>query len=79
MAGAETSVGEFFVSRSGVCVYVTVRGHAFRVRFETAHAPGVAEGVAQGAEEALQRARLAADARKAELAPLFERAAQDRR
>jgi hypothetical protein len=72
-------VDDFFASRSGVCVYVTSRGHKFRIQFVAADAMGVVvEGPAQGADEALECARVVMQTHRTELAKLFERVARGR-
>jgi hypothetical protein len=77
IACVEPSVGEFFASRSGVCVYVRVRGKTFRVQFARIDADGiVAEDTQPGALEALECARLAIRKHQAELAHLFEKVAR---
>jgi len=71
----EPNADEFFASRSGVCVYVTVRGTAFRVQFASASAHGVVtEG--EGAQVALELARAAVRKHQATLVPLFEKVAR---
>lgn len=73
----EATVGDFFASRSGVCVYVRVRGKTFRVQFARIDAEGiVAEDTQPGAHEALEVARSAIRARQAELSHLFEKVAR---
>jgi hypothetical protein len=72
----EPRAEDFFLSRSGVCVYVTVQNHAFRVQFVAPTAQGVvAEQEHDAAEEALDIARAALRRHEAELAPLFEKVA----
>jgi hypothetical protein len=69
--------GEFFASRSGVCVYVTIQQQAYRVRFVSPDAHGVVvDGQGAGAEAALGIARVALRQNAANLAPLFEKAAR---
>ena len=72
----EPKAHEFFASRSGVCVYVKVQGHAVRVQFATMDALGVAENASAGAEEAVTVARTALQRHRSELAPLFEQVAR---
>ncbi|HKY39304.1 MAG TPA: hypothetical protein VJN18_25375 [Polyangiaceae bacterium] len=74
---AEPQPDDFFTSRSGVCVYVKVHTHTFRVQFATADSQGVVtEGTAEGAEVALQLARAAVQKHQAALAVLFENVAR---
>jgi hypothetical protein len=50
----ELTADEFFASADGVCLYVNVRGRAFRVRFDSPDGPGFAQGTTDvGADEAL--------------------------
>jgi len=73
----EPNADDFFASRSGVCVYVTVRGTSFRVQFASASAHGVVtEGAPEWAELALEVARAAVQKHRATLAPLFEKVAR---
>jgi hypothetical protein len=73
-AGTELHPEEFFASRSGVCVYVTLRGQTFRVQFVSADAHGVVtEGTSQDAAAALDLAKAALQKHQAALAPLFEK------
>lgn len=73
----EPEAENFFVSRSGVCVYVTVQSRTFRVQFVTATAQGVvADQPHEGADQALDLARSALQRHEAKLAPLFEKAAR---
>lgn len=68
---------QFFASRSGVCVYVTIQRRAFRIRFASMDAHGVvAEGQGDGADDALHLARTALHQHSATLAPLFEKVAR---
>jgi hypothetical protein len=68
---------EFFASRSGVCVYVKLRGQTFRVQFASADAHGVVtEGTSPDAAAALDLAKAALHKHQAELAPLFEKVAR---
>ena len=65
---------DFFASRSGVCVYVTLRGQTFRVEFGSADAPGeVTEGTSQDAAAALELAQVALQKHQVALAPLFDK------
>jgi hypothetical protein len=67
---------DFFMARSGVCVYVTVRNCTFRVQFVAATSQGlVADQPREGADEALVIARAALRRHEAKLAPLFEQVA----
>ena len=69
----EPKAEDFFASRSGVCVYVALRGETYRVQFATTDAHGVVtEGLPQGAEEAAQLARTALVKHRAALSKLFE-------
>lgn len=72
----EPKAHEFFASRSGVCVYVKVQGHAVRVQFATMDALGVAENASAGAEQAVIAARAALHRHRDELAPLFDKVAR---
>lgn len=76
---AEPVARAFFASRSGVCVYVTVRGHAYRVQFASPESTGVVAGArAPEADEALRLARSALHKHHASLASLFESVALKR-
>ncbi|HKY38454.1 MAG TPA: hypothetical protein VJN18_21070 [Polyangiaceae bacterium] len=71
---AELHPEDFFASRSGVCVYVTLRGQTFRVQFASADAHGVVtEGTSPEAAAALDLAKAALQKHQAALAPLFEK------
>ena len=72
----EPTAEEFFASSTGACVYVNVRGRAFRVQFEAPDSSGVARGTTSaGADEAVAAATGAREKYKAQLGPLFERVA----
>jgi hypothetical protein len=74
---AEPLARAFFASRSGVCVYVTVRGRAYRVQFAAPDAMGVVAGeLAHDTDEALRLARSALQRHHATLATLFQKVAQ---
>lgn len=78
-AGAELRAQDFFASRSGVCVYVTVSQHRFRVHFVDEEARGVVDDEArEGASEALRLAREALRRNRSELGALFEKVARSR-
>jgi hypothetical protein len=65
----------FFVSRAGVCVYVTIGRENIRVQFESIDDEGrVADASQEGAPRAIQLARQALHAHRAALGPLFEKA-----
>lgn len=69
----EPSASEFFATTDGVCVYVNVRGQAFRVHFETLDGPATAWRTPDaGAAEAIAAATLARAKHRAELVPLFD-------
>ena len=75
----EPAALEFFASAAGVCVYVNVRGRAFRVQFESPDGPATVQRTTEhGADEAVAAASLALDKHKAELTPLFERVELER-
>lgn len=77
MPPADLKAGNFFASRSGVCVYVTVRKVAVRVQFATPDANGVVvEGPREVAEEAIRIARAALSLHASGLAPLFDKVAR---
>jgi hypothetical protein len=77
MPSPELTVENFFASRSGVCVYVTIRKQTFRVQFVDAAAQGVVvEGSADGADEALLVARSALKQHAEALEPLFAKVAR---
>jgi len=72
-------VERFFATRLGVCVYVTIQGRSFRVRFASIDADGVViEGMGEGAEDARVIARAALQRRATSLAPLFEKVSRGR-
>ena len=72
----ELKAEDFFATRSGVCVYVPLRGQTYRVQFAATDAIGVVtEGSPQGAEEALELARTALVKHRVALAKLFEEVA----
>lgn len=77
--GIEPTAEEFFVSATGVCVYVNICGRAVRVQFESPDGPGVAaQGMMAGdADEALAAATSVLERCKSQLRPLFERAARE--
>ena len=58
-SGTEPGVEAFFASRGGVCVYVKVEGHNFRVQFAAPDAHGTVSEGADGpaADKALTLAR----------------------
>lgn len=68
----ELKAEQFFVSRTGVCVYVTVQRRSFRVQFASVDAHGVVVGQGEGAEAARLAAQAALKKHAAILAPLFE-------
>ena len=69
----EPSPSEFFATSDGVCVYVNVRGQAFRVQFETLDGPATAWRTSDpSAAEAVAAASVARAKHRAELVPLFE-------
>jgi hypothetical protein len=68
----ELKAEQFFVSRSGVCVYVTVQRRSFRVQFASVDSHGVVIGQGAGAEAARVAAHAALKKYAAVLAPLFE-------
>lgn len=64
----------FFVSRAGVCVYVTIGRENIRVQFETIDGEGKVTDPSQvGALRAIQLARQALHLHREALAPLFEK------
>jgi hypothetical protein len=68
----EAKAGQFFASRSGVCIYVTIQRRAFRIQFDSIDAQGVvAEGPGEGAEAAIDIARAELAQNAANVAPLF--------
>lgn len=68
----EPSQAEFFASAEGVCVYVNIRGRAFRVQFESPDGPVPARGTTEhGADEAVELARRAFAKHRADLTLLF--------
>lgn len=74
---SELKLENFFASRVGVCVYVTVGRRAFRVQFTDANSEGVVvDGDREGSEEARRIARVAMREHAAGLAPLFEKVAR---
>jgi hypothetical protein len=76
LTSTEPKAEDFFASRSGVCVYVAVRGQTYRVQFAGTDAHGVVtEGTPQGAEEALDLARAARRKHQGALSKLFEEVA----
>ena len=78
--GAEPDVEAFFASRGGVCVYVKVEGHNFRVQFADPDAHGTVSEGADGpaAERALKLARSALTKHSLALADLFDKVARGR-
>lgn len=77
MSTAELAADSFFASRAGVCVYVTIGKHRFRVQFADARAHGVVtEGEREGADEAVRVARTALREHEAALVPLFAKVAR---
>ena len=78
MSPSDLNAGNFFASRAGVCVYVTVRNRPLRVQFAAPDGRGVVvEGPDEDAEEALRIARSALSLRAAEIAPLFDKVGRD--
>ena len=78
-AAGNVKVEQFFASRLGVCVYVTIEHRSFRVRFSSIDAQGVVvEGQGEGAEDARVIARAALRRRAVSLAPLFEKVSRGR-
>jgi hypothetical protein len=76
---AELNAQDFFASRAGICVYVVVSQHRFRVSFVDEDAQGVIDDDAhEGAAEALRQARVALARYRPELGPLFEKVARSR-
>ena len=76
MTSYEPKAEDFFVSRSGVCVYVTLNGNTYRIQFAGTDAHGVVtEGVEQGAKEAVELARAALVKHRGALSKLFEEVA----
>jgi len=79
MTAGQLKAQDFFASRSGVCVYVIVSQHRFRVQFVDEASRGVIDDDAhEGAAEALRQARDALEKYRAELVPLFEKVARSR-
>jgi hypothetical protein len=75
----EPAAKDFFASAEGVCVYVNVRGRAFRVRFETPDGPPSISGTTQkGSEEAAALAGRALVKHRDELAHLFQQVELER-
>lgn len=75
----EPDADAFFASRQGVCVYVNVEGHNFRVLFAAPDAHGtVSEGEGPAADKALKLARSAMQKNGPALAGLFEQVARAR-
>jgi hypothetical protein len=79
-SGVEPDVEAFFASRGGVCVYVKVQGHTFRVQFADPNAHGTVSEGADGpaAERALELARSALTKHSVALAGLFDQVARGR-
>ena len=79
-SGAEPAVEAFFASRGGVCVYVRVEGHNFRVQFADREAHGTVSEGADGpaADKALKLARSALNKHADSLADLFDKVARGR-
>ena len=76
VTSTEPKPEDFFVSRSGVCVYVACGGQTYRVQFAAPDAHGVVtEGLPQGADEALALARTALLKHRETLSKLFEEVA----
>lgn len=76
-ADIELNAERFFATRTGVCVYVTVRRQVFRVRFASADAQGVVvEGPNDGADEARAAAWAAVQKLGTALDPLFVKVAR---
>jgi hypothetical protein len=75
-SASEPPLGAFFISRTGVCVYVYVQGKRYRVQFTDPRAHGVVTGPDDsGGERALTLARAALERHRAELGQLFDRLA----
>jgi hypothetical protein len=71
---AEPAVGDFFASRRGVCVYVTVAGRAIRVEFASEDAGGTTPGCTeQVGSEARAIAAAVLKRERAALQPLFDK------
>lgn len=78
-AAGEIKAQDFFTSRAGLCVYVNVSQHTFRVQFVDEASQGIIDDDAHaGAAEALRLARAALQKYRAELAPLFEKISRSR-
>ena len=76
---ASPKAEEFFASEAGVCVYVNIRGRAFRVLFESPEGPTTASGTSDvGADEAIAIATEVLSKHRAQLEPLFERVRVER-
>jgi hypothetical protein len=75
--GTELKAEQFFASRSGVCVYVTVQSRVFRIHFTSFNERGVVETQGAGAEDARAIAQAAFQQHAAALAPLFEKVARN--
>ena len=76
-AATELSAKDFFATRAGVCVYVTLHRQVFRVRFASVEAQGVVvQGHPDRAEEARVVARAALERLGPSLLPLFEKVAR---
>lgn len=74
----ELKAKDFFATRHGVCVYVTVNQHTLRVQFATADARGVVtEGSAEEAAEAARIARTALQDLAPSIAPVFTQIARN--
>jgi hypothetical protein len=73
----DVDVDDFFASRSGVCVYIPLRGRTVRVQFASPTAGGVVAGGSEDADdEALAIARAALQRYQDKLAPLFDKVAR---
>lgn len=72
------TIGQFFASPIGVCVYVQVDSKSIRVEFDSPSAIGVAPG-AGGTEalDAIATARAALVAQGEQLTPLFHQVAAE--
>ena len=75
----EPGAEAFFASRGGVCVYVKVHDHNFRVQFATVDAHGtVSPDEQRGADQALEVARAALREHRHALGDLFDKVARAR-
>ena len=73
--GGDLKPEAFFVSRAGVCVYVTIGKANIRVQFDSIDHDGkVADPSQEGAPRAIQIARQALQAHRDALTPLFDKA-----